>query len=207
MQTFLPHNDLAESASVLDNLRLGKQRVECLQILKALSFGPFQKRDGLKWVKCSVEQYQPFDHLCRKTPWYNHPATQMWKGYERFLQHHYYAHIVSEWIARGYADASYATSSQYVNLWNNLNAPWWLGYEPFHAAHRAILLAKNPKHYKQFGWTEQPAKQDSKGSYPYIWPTKLPVDVVEKLKQSAANWDSLYVFGAPNSPLRELKVI
>ena len=36
MQTFLPYPDFAESAKVLDNKRLGKQRVECLQIMKAL---------------------------------------------------------------------------------------------------------------------------------------------------------------------------
>lgn len=36
MQTFLPFPSFIESARVLDNKRLCKQRVECLQILKAL---------------------------------------------------------------------------------------------------------------------------------------------------------------------------
>lgn len=36
MQTFLPYKSFAESAACLDNKRLGKQRVEVLQILKAL---------------------------------------------------------------------------------------------------------------------------------------------------------------------------
>ena len=37
MQTFLPYPDFAKSAMCLDNKRLGKQRIECLQILKALN--------------------------------------------------------------------------------------------------------------------------------------------------------------------------
>ncbi len=34
MQTFLPYPDFKKSAVVLDRQRLGKQRVECLQLLK-----------------------------------------------------------------------------------------------------------------------------------------------------------------------------
>ena len=37
MQTFLPYSNYPASARVLDNKRLGKQRVEVLQILKALA--------------------------------------------------------------------------------------------------------------------------------------------------------------------------
>ena len=36
MQTFLPFPDFQQSAAVLDHVRLGKQRVEALQILRAL---------------------------------------------------------------------------------------------------------------------------------------------------------------------------
>ena len=35
MQTFLPYPDFARSARCLDNRRLGKQRVESYQILRA----------------------------------------------------------------------------------------------------------------------------------------------------------------------------
>ena len=37
MQTFLPFQDFAASAKVLDMKRLGKQRVETLQVLKAIT--------------------------------------------------------------------------------------------------------------------------------------------------------------------------
>ena len=59
MQTFLPFSSIRRSVSSLDNKRLGKQRVEVLQILKALS----GETKG----------------------WVNHPATAMWRGYEDAL--------------------------------------------------------------------------------------------------------------------------
>jgi hypothetical protein len=37
VQTFLPYPDFAESAQVLDQARLGKQRVEALQVLRAVT--------------------------------------------------------------------------------------------------------------------------------------------------------------------------
>lgn len=76
MQTFLPYPNLLESAAVLDRQRLGKQRVEVLQILKAILSGG---------------------------AWENHPATKMWKNYPNSLA--YYGVIIcDEWIKRGYKD-------------------------------------------------------------------------------------------------------
>jgi hypothetical protein len=37
MQTFLPYSDITESMRVLDNKRLGKQRVETYQIISAIT--------------------------------------------------------------------------------------------------------------------------------------------------------------------------
>lgn len=59
MQTFLPYADFAKSAQVLDYRRLGKQRVECLQILNALTG--------------------------KSTGWVNHPVVRAWKGHELSL--------------------------------------------------------------------------------------------------------------------------
>lgn len=47
MQTFLPYPDYVLSATVLDNKRLGKQRVECLQLLK----GSFPNHPAAKMWK------------------------------------------------------------------------------------------------------------------------------------------------------------
>jgi hypothetical protein len=75
MQTFLPYSDFYKSAQCLDYRRLGKQRVECKQILNALN----RKSGG----------------------WVNHPAVLMWKGYEDALRM-YMWECIEEWKRRGY---------------------------------------------------------------------------------------------------------
>jgi hypothetical protein len=59
MQTFLPFPDFERSARALDTKRLGKQRVEVIQVVRALT------RSGYGWG--------------------NHPAVLMWKGHEEAL--------------------------------------------------------------------------------------------------------------------------
>ena len=54
MQTFLPDPRFDESARLLDDARLGKQRVETLQVLRALELPDYG--------------------------WVNHPAVRMWRG-------------------------------------------------------------------------------------------------------------------------------
>jgi hypothetical protein len=80
MQTFLPLPDFQATAEVLDYRRLGKQRVEAFQVLKAL------RGESRGWV--------------------NHPAVLMWAGYEGALCE--YGRIVcAEWRDRGYVDNMY----------------------------------------------------------------------------------------------------
>jgi len=139
MQTFLPYRDFVDSASVLDDKRLGKQRVECLQILRALHDPGYG--------------------------WQNHPAVLMWKGYESMLLRYAFA-ICVEWRHhRGFNDTCWAKCVEFDNPLRPLFIPPWLGDEDFHASHRANLLRKDPGHYLQFGWTEDP-------TMPYYWPTK-----------------------------------
>lgn len=144
MQTFLPLPDFSASAECLDRQRLGRQRVECLQILRA-SLG---LTDG----------------------WRNHPATRMWRGYERALAKYGLA-CCAAWTARGYADTC---ADKLTDLTAGLPAfvvpPPWFGDPDFHSAHRAVLLAKAPDWYGRFGWQEEPATKDANGSYPYVWP-------------------------------------
>jgi hypothetical protein len=75
MQVFIPHETLICSVSVLDNKRLGKQRVECLQILRAIEIPGY----GYK----------------------NHPVNNMWREHTDALKH--YANLcILEWIYRGF---------------------------------------------------------------------------------------------------------
>ena len=77
VQTFLPYPSFGLSVSCLDWRRLGKQRVEALQILNTLH------------------------GLSKGKGWSNHPAVKMWKGYENALSYYKNCCIV-EWIRRGY---------------------------------------------------------------------------------------------------------
>ena len=127
MQTFLPYPSFKQSAECLDRQRLGKQRVEAYQILRAL-------------------------HGITKG-WRNHPATLMWKGYESALAA--YAITCCEvWIARGYKDTLKDKISMLVEIATDPTLPEWFGVERFHASHRSALLRKDPEHYGQFEWTD-----------------------------------------------------
>lgn len=134
MQTFLPYPDFRASARVLDTKRLGKQRVEAMQILRALT----------------RETYG----------WKNHPAVLMWSGYEEALVAYALA-VCDEWTARGHADTVATTIRTDLEIGTGLTTvrtqpqlrraeqlPAWLGDDAFHRSHRATLLRKDPEHYR-----------------------------------------------------------
>lgn len=153
MQTFMPYPNTWASARCLDNKRLGKQRVECKQILLALgvSVGNHVADTGSHWR--------------------NHPAVRMWRGHELALAE--YAEIMCiAWRQRGFKDT---LRDQFRDVADRLlaNSQWhhspnWLGYDRLHASHRSNLLRKDSTHYGQFGWLE-PA------DLPYWWPTQQEV--------------------------------
>lgn len=127
MTTFLPYADFRLSARVLDQARLGKQRVETLQIVKA--------------------------HITGKG-WIHHPATKMWRGYTRALIH-YGQVICDEWVRRGFRDNTSEKLSEFITT-DEFDQPPWLGDEKLHKSHRDVLLRKDPNWYSTFGWTSAP---------------------------------------------------
>lgn len=149
MQTFLPYRKFESSARVLDNRRLGKQRVEAMQIMGAL-------------VKLQVHTNTP------TIAWGNHPATLMWKGNE-FALMSYQEAVCREWRRRGFNDTCLEKTTRMFMLLPQVSqlphAPKWLGKKALHSSHRANLLRKDPDHYGQFGWPEEPAEG-------YWWPTQ-----------------------------------
>lgn len=130
MQTFLPYANFARSAECLDDKRLGKQRVECLQILRTL--------------------------LGISLGWENHPAVAMWRGHEFWLIEYGLA-ICCEWRARGNRD-SVREHLLWLDpgMTHGAMPPPWIGDPAFHASHRSNLLRKNPEWYGKFGWAEGP---------------------------------------------------
>jgi hypothetical protein len=130
MNTFLPYDDFARSARCLDRMRLGKMRVETLQLLKSLIDPTYG--------------------------WRNHPASRMWSNHGRSLARYGVA-VCDVWIARGYKDTCRDKILELNALFPPDDSdPEWLGNEQFHASHRSNLLRKSPEFYSQYGWTESP---------------------------------------------------
>lgn len=97
MQTFLPYPDFTLSAMALDTKRLGKQRVECKQILLAL--------EGA-------------------SGWSNHPVTKMWSGCESALAM-FGASCCKEWLKFGYEDNLHSWFCERLKF--PIVFPWWWG--------------------------------------------------------------------------------
>lgn len=148
MQTFLPYASFEESARVLDDRRLGKQRVECLQLLQVL-LG--RKLDTV----LGTIRFHP-------KGWVNHPAAKMWHGYEDGLAK-YMESICMEWQKRGFKDSCLFKLQSLFPFYHDAKLPQWVGSEAVHASHRSNLLRKEPGWYGRFGWSEP-------HDLPYIWP-------------------------------------
>lgn len=150
MQTFLPYASFAESAKVLDAKRLGKQRVETIQVLRALT----------------VPGYG----------WRHHPAAAMWAGYEEAVTR-YGLDICAAWTERGHGDTcattlvsdlargtQITTVRSQAQLADDGELPPWLNEPAFHRSHRSALVRKDPEHYR-------PLFPEVENDLPYVWPT------------------------------------
>ncbi len=149
MQTFLPVADFEESARLLDSPRLGKQRVETLQVLRALELPDYG--------------------------WATHPVVHMWRGYTPALVVYGLA-MVRVWRERGFADSTETLIAEFAPEAAGMSQaelaaagmlPSWVGREELHLSHRSNLLAKDPEYYRprlveRFG----PEPDD----LPYLWP-------------------------------------
>lgn len=145
MQTFLPFADFDRSAAALDTVRLGKQRVETLQVMRALT----------------VPDYG----------WRHHPVTRMWRGFRPALMAYQDA-VCDEWERRGHADTCRAKTLVELDADRHDGAafrardfelPPWFGDEEFHRSHRSNLLRKDPEFYAGIA-------ADVPSDLPYVWP-------------------------------------
>ena len=146
MQTFLPYNNYYQSAKVLDQKRLGKQRVEVLQLLNS--------------IKASKED-KPY------RGWKNHPCRNMWyqKGkhdYSNALVTYGQA-VCKAWKERGYKDTCYEKISAHYDHSAKLVFPPRLGNHKFHESHRSMLTQKDSSWYKKL-WPSTPDNLE------YYWP-------------------------------------
>lgn len=148
MQTFVPVPNAHQCAVQLDWRRLGKQRVECKQILTALEH----------WANDDL-----FKENGRQRGWVMHPATLMWRHPDDPLRYRealrlYYNHMVKQWIARGYNNTMPLYSIDHSKvIW----PPWW-GDAAVHRSHQANLVRKDPDFYIPL-YGDLPFEE-------YIWP-------------------------------------
>jgi hypothetical protein len=162
MQTFLPYADFERSARTLDPKRLGKQRVEVLQILRALTW------TGYGWA--------------------SHPAVLMWKGHEEALARYGFT-CCEVWTGLGFGDTCAATMTEdlraagieQVPTQEALDAvgtlPAWLGDEALHRSHQSALLRKDPEHYG-------PLFPGVPDDLPYVWPVRSPAALERERRQA-----------------------
>jgi len=120
VNTFIPYANFSKCAKVLDNKRLGKQRVEAKQILNILL------------------------NETKTKGWRNHPVVKMWTGYEKALMSYYNA-IVEEWIKRGYRN-----TMTYYKITGKITYPWFIGNKSVHLSHQANLLRKDFNYYSRY---------------------------------------------------------
>jgi hypothetical protein len=164
MQTFLPYSDFTACARILDGKRLGKQRVETLQIVKAL----LQPDYG----------------------WRHHPAVLMWKGYEEALGR-YGMEVCHAWRRRGFADTCEPKiladlgrlGLELVREQDELAAagavPPWLGDAALHRSHQSALLRKDPELYG-------PSFPGVPDDLPYVWPVRSEQAIQAERRRVAA---------------------
>ena len=118
---FIPLSDPVEIAKVLDYKRLGKQRVEALQIINIIT------------------------ENTKSSAWRNHPVVLTWKEYPEALK--YYCNVmIKEWIARGYQN----NMLLYELKSPNPPMPWFMNCKPVLLSYQASLLRKNPEYYSKF---------------------------------------------------------
>jgi len=142
MQTFLPYPDFRQSAAALDTARLGKQRVEALQTLRALVIPGYG--------------------------WQTHPAIRMWMGYVPALTMYGLA-MVDEWTKRGHPDNTraniieFAPQAAHPDYASKIPMPPWLGDPDVHLSHRSKLVHKEPRFYSS-------VFPDAVPDMAYVWP-------------------------------------
>lgn len=146
MQTFLPYKNFYESAKVLDQKRLGKQRVEVLQLLNSIR----ASKEGTPYKG-----------------WKNHPCRHMWymKDKHDFSNAlvEYGLDVCIAWKERGYKDTCFHKIAAHYNKGAGHHYPEWLGRDDIHQSHRSMLIQKDYFWYRNI-WP------DERNDLEYVWP-------------------------------------
>ena len=158
MQIFLPYQSFIATAKCLDYRRLGKQRIECKDLVRIAY-----------WLHKGIDL---FDNNKQReyvvTRYSHHPCYLMWEHNIPLLIH-YGLVICDEWIERGYRDNTRPFFASRVR-YNNVEMPGWLygdsNANPVCRSHRSNLLRKKPEHYSKY-WPKL------RSDLEYVWPVTI----------------------------------
>jgi len=152
LQTFLPYSDFERSARVLDPRRLGKQRVEVIQVVRALTLPSYG--------------------------WRHHPVTLMWSGFEEALGA--YGLVVcrvwrelgsddtfADTIGSDLARAGVGPLRSQDDLAATDELPTWAG-------RRSVAPQPPVGALAQGSGLVRPALPDVPDDVPYVWPVRAP---------------------------------
>lgn len=138
----------------MDNPRLGKQRVETLQVMQVLL--------RLRWDNAAsvIRAFVP-------KGWRTHPVVLMWQGYEVSLATYQEA-VCAEWTGRGFADTCRDKTRGLISVarsqgHESTGTPPWLGDAALHRSHQSNLIRKDPQIYV-------PLFPGVPDDLPYVWP-------------------------------------
>jgi len=156
MQTFLTYEDFEASARTLDDKRLGKQRVETLQVMGVLVAAFWDNAEG------AVRDREP-------RGWRTHPVVLMWRGHEGALLDYQRA-TCEVWTQRGFNDTCYAkTAALVAHRFADApptGRPAWIGDPALHRSHQSNLIRKDPEIYGPL-FPGVPADLE------YVWPVAV----------------------------------
>lgn len=150
MQTYTLFTSHVKTARVLDNVRLGRQRLDVLSILEAI--------------------------LTDDTPYRGHPAVMSWRSHPEALVWYGFL-ICHEWrIERGHKDDTWGTLAKYAAEFamtgvpkspdkpiKKFDHPPWIEDKDVLRSHRSNLVRVAPRLYE----AEFPG---TPANMPYLWP-------------------------------------
>jgi hypothetical protein len=165
MQTFLPYAEFWRSVGILDQKRLGKQRVECLQLLGAIE----SPDKGWGSHPCT-KMWRPYGGAlllygllcCRDWTLRGHRDTCRDKMLKRFDDKYGNPDRV-EWAFHRIADDDNCQSEAMLSA--GIIIPWWLGNPSLHNSHKAMLWRKDPDFYRMWEYLREKPED-------YWWPKR-----------------------------------
>lgn len=151
MQTFMTSSNFTEVSKMLDNKRLGKQRLESIDIYAILQYPNSVTNMNDRQKEYLYKRYR------------HHPIVKMWKGYEKALLI-YGLEMCKEWINRGFNSTIHTTFENELNKLKDVELifPDWINNIQLNISHQSNLLRKNKDYYIKYFNNVQ-------DNLPYIW--------------------------------------